>query len=438
MHYSSAWFSRKRPNLSLVLPFDSHVKSSTNSTSAAQDYGRSEFPAEFRLALACARWPLKERDRLEIRQLAGGPFDWEWFKRIAERNQISPLVFNNLRDALPKARYSEILQSLRAVALGQTRHSMSQAAELVRVTESISSAGFQSVALKGVSLSAFAYGNLAMRSCGDIDLLVPPTQVLEVERILLGLGYERFEPRAELTPRRMTHYLRYYKHFTYISADRSTPLELHWRLFHNNPLLTDGNATFTSTMPVAVGPGVVTTLSRNELFLYLSVHGAIHGWPILKWLADIGALLGVMTAEDLACIVTLARERGLTAELRSALILVDSLLGVERPAIDLPDESSPILDRILTMARRLLSANDYCLEIHHLPRFGMFMYDLRLRSSWKYRSEDIRRSLFFPDDWNLIDLPDSLFPLYAAVRPVSWVLRHFPRLPRRQSATDPS
>jgi hypothetical protein len=394
-----------------------------------------KYPPEFSLALASARWPLREGDVAEIRALADLCLDWEWFKRIVERNQIVPLVYQNLHKTLSDFSHSKILKSLRDSALGQTRYGMSQAAELVRVSESIGRAGLEMLALKGLTLSVIAYGNLTMRSTGDIDLLVPPTQVLEVERVLVSLGYKRFEPGAKLTPRRMQHYLRYYKHFIYVS-EKGMPLELHWRLFLNTPILKGEDTRFPRTMSVTVGPGAVSTLNRNELFLYLCAHGAIHGWPILKWLADIGALLGVMTAENLADIVAQADELGLMAELRSALILVDLFLAIERPTADLPSEADRTVERIVTMAQRLLTAKNYCLEIHRLPRFGMFFYDLRLRSSWRYRSEDIRRALVFPDDWELIDLPDALFPLYTAVRPVSWLMRHLPRPMRRQPSPD--
>ena len=69
-------------------------------------------------------------------------------------------------------------------------------------------------------------------------------------------------------------------------------------------------------MPVEVGSSVVYTLSRIELFLHFCVHGAVHGWPILKWLADIEAMLSLMTTDDLADVARLASERGLMAEVR--------------------------------------------------------------------------------------------------------------------------
>jgi Uncharacterised nucleotidyltransferase len=397
-----------------------------------------EWSPEFRLALACSRWPLKERDLAEINRLASASLDWQWFKRIIERNQIVPLAYHNLRNALVDERYAGILGTIREAAFSHIGQSMAQAAELVRITKSVVVAGFEAIALKGVSLSALAYGNFTMRNPGDIDLLVSPDHVFAVESILTGLGYKRLEPRAKLTPKRLKHYLRYYKHFTYFSETKAAPLELHWRLFHNIPLLKEAETRLPATMPVKVGSGVVSTLSRDELFLYLVAHGGVHGWPILKWLADIGALLSAMTAEDLHGVARVAAERGLMAELRAALILVDLFLKVDRPVVELPDQPNRIVARIVEMAQRLLTANRYCLDIHRLPPMAMFFYDLSLRSSWRYRSEDIRRSLLFPDDWELIDLPDALFPLYAAVRPVSWILRHLPRLPRRQPGPDSS
>ena len=323
---------------------------------------------------------------------------------------------------------------LRVAAVSCTVQSMSQAAELVRVVESVRNAGFEIAALKGLSLSVLAYRNLAMRSPGDIDLLVSETAVFEVEHIIKGLGYSRLEPKTELTPRRLRHYLRYHKHFTYFSQRTGTPLELHWRLFDNITFLKETELKFPLTEPVEVGSAVVNTLSRNELFLYLCVHGAVHGWPILKWLADLGAMLSIMEKDDVSNVVVLAKERGAEAELRAALILVNLFLAVEPPPFaGLPTEMIPVSERIVEMGQRLLTAGDYCLEIHRLPKWAMFLYDLRLRSSWRYWSDDLRRALIHPPDWDQINLPDTLFPLYLFVRPVSWLLRHSPRPSRRRS-----
>jgi hypothetical protein len=402
---------------------------------SSRSIGVRQFAPEFQLALACAHWPLSASNKEEICRLANEPLNWEWFKRIVGRNQILSLAYHNLCDSLPRDCFHQILEALRGEAIICTRQSLSQASELARISESIRGAGIEVVALKGVSLSVLAYGNLALRSPGDIDLLVSEGSVFEAERILQGLGYSRFDPSAELTPKRLRHYIRYHKHFTYVSETKAAPVELHWRLFDNIPLLKEADAILPTTVSVQVGSSLVLTLSLSELFLFLCVHGAVHGWPILKWLADIGALLRTMTEDDISDVAELAQRRGVMAELRAALTLLDLFLGVEAFSVVLSPEASPVAERIVKMGQRLLTAQDHCLEIHRLPRLAMFLYDLRLRSSWRYRSEDIRRALVHPPDWDRLNLPDFLFPLYLAVRPVSWVLRHPPRLSGRRSAT---
>ena len=139
------------------------------------------FAPEFQLALACARWPLRDRDREEIQRLTDSGLDWDKFLRIIDRNQILPLAHRNLRDAVAPGRHTEFLDSLRNKVMGFASHSLSHAAESIRITESARKAGFGIVTVKGISLSVLAYGNVAMRSPGDIDLLVSPAHVFEAD-----------------------------------------------------------------------------------------------------------------------------------------------------------------------------------------------------------------------------------------------------------------
>ena len=421
-------------NLSGTSKMVSQPKQAGSTTDSSEPLGG--LASEFRLALACMRWPLIDRDRAEIQQLASvSRFDWDWFVRIVERNQALPLAYRNLRDALQEGRYVGTLAALKDKVVGLTSHSLSQAAELVRISEAASSSGIEIITLKGVSLSVVAYDQVALRSPGDIDLLIEPSRVFDFENVLLKLGYTRYEPRAKLTPKRLKHYLKYYKHFAYVCDSKSVNLELHWRLFHNTRVRAPEIGTLP-TIKVPIGSSAITTLSRNELFLYLCVHGAVHGWPILKWLADIAALLRAMTAEELRAVATLASERELMPELNAALELVGVFLTGESSSIELPRKGNPVTDRIVAMSQRLLTTHDYCLDIQELPRFGMFFYGLGIGPSWRYRSEDILRAFVFPDDWDLVDLPDALFPLYAAVRPISWMARQLSRLSRKLSAVN--
>ena len=74
----------------------------------------------------------------------------------------------------------------------------------------------------------------------------------------------------------------------------------------------------------------IPTLPVSRLLLYLCVHGALDGWLRLKWLADIAALLGSMTAEQLAQTVEVAAAASAAAVERRSFSLPGYARGRRR------------------------------------------------------------------------------------------------------------
>jgi hypothetical protein len=387
---------------------------------------KGQFAPEFRLVLACVHWPLRPQDSEEIRHLTSQPIDWQWFERILNIHQVLPLAYRSLRAAAPKSIPPELAARLHNDVMLGAHRSLSQAAELVRLVKQFEDRGIEVTALKGVPLSILAYKNPAMRECFDLDLLISPAGVFEAERILLESGYRRISPKARLTPKRWKYHLKYYKDFTYYSEVQGFAVEVHYRLFKSAllPLQSEDEALSTARIPLA--SSTVTALCGDDLFLYLCVHGAIHAWVILKWLADLGALLSAMTDEDLKRMIARSLRIGAAAELSAALILLHRFLGIDRRSADLPGEADPFVHRIVSFSNLSLTRNDYCQGIEKRPGFGMFLYTLGLRPSWSYRRRCLADNVVYPKDWELIDLPDALFPLYLGLRPFSWLMRHRP------------
>ena len=373
--------------------------------------------------MACIHWPLHAQDSDEIRRLTSQPIDWQWFGRIINVHQVVPLAYRSLRAAAPNSIPPELASKLHDDVMASTRRSLTQAAELARLVKQFEDGGIRVTALKGVPLSILAYENPAMRECLDVDLLISPADVVEAERILLGSDYQRTSPKANLTPKRLKYYSRYYKDFTYYSNAQGFAVELHWRLFKSAlmPLQSENDQPSTTRIPLASSG--VTTLSDGDLFLYLCLHGALHAWVILKWLADVAALLSAMTDEDLERTIARALRIGAAAELSAALILLYRFLGIDRRSADLPGEADALVNRIVTFSSISLTRNDYCHGIEERPRLRTFLYTLLLRPSWSYRLRCLADNAVYPKDWELIDLPDGLFPLYLGLRPISWLVR---------------
>ncbi len=126
-------------------------------------------------------------------------------------------------------------------------------------------------------------------------------------------------------------------------------MELHTRLT-DSPGLLSGVGVHSPLQRVPLGgQGELPTLADAELYAYLAVHGASHGWERLKWLADLCALIAGRDEAALRALHGRAVELG--AALPSAQAL---LLGHELGILALPPTLAAELGRSLR-ARALVA-----------------------------------------------------------------------------------
>ena len=69
------------------------------------------------------------------------------------------------------------------------------------------------------------------------------------------------------------------------------------------------------------------TLGEEDLFAYLCMHGALHWWNRLKWLADINALLAAAPEDGVERLFRAAEARGAGRAAAQAMLLCRRLLG---------------------------------------------------------------------------------------------------------------
>ena len=73
------------------------------------------------------------------------------------------------------------------------------------------------------------------------------------------------------------------------------------------------------------------TLGDEDLFAYLCMHGALHWWNRLKWLADVNALLASTPEDNIERLVRAAEARGTGRAAAQALLLCRRLWGRPSP-----------------------------------------------------------------------------------------------------------
>ena len=226
----------------------------------------------------------------------------------------------------------------------------------------------------------------------------------------------------------MRSYIAHQKDFSYENPENGIAIDLHWRLFRNRRLPFNAGLDDAGLAWLQLGPERIPTLPSQPLFLYLCVHGALDGWLRLKWLADIAALLRKMSPEQLSATAQAAAERKILPEFSAAVFLCRQLLGFEQAPAQCLSPVHPAVVRILRLANRLLSSNDYCPVRDRISSTTWFMNEFLLHSSATYRLELIERSLFRPRLWRKLSLPDALFPIYALLSPLEWLTFRAQRL----------
>jgi hypothetical protein len=387
-------------------------------------------PAELRLLLRCARWPLAEEDNAAIRTLAAADdMDWKYFLALCGHHRVAPVVYRALSTSAAPAPPAT-LATLKAAATQNALSAFRYLAQARRLCGLLQKAGVSTRVLKGVPLSQRIYADPGLRDVGDIDLLIEPGMEEIADRVLLAAGFHRNDPIARLTPRRRRSWRKHGKDYTYRGDDEDDfEIDLHWRLFRNPHM--PGNAladpAATSGEQIHLGETVLNVLPLERTFLYLCVHGALDGWGRFKSLVDVAVLWNSFRAEQRSAVTDQAVTHRILPELAAALRLARELelLAPDAlsSAIELESDSREA-QWILNHARTQQLAQRFQPTQDGTGSWPLKRYELGLRRGLAYRVEILRRVLLRPRVWQRFDLPDALFPLYTVLSPMEWVFFH--------------
>jgi hypothetical protein len=386
--------------------------------------------SEFRLAAACAIWPPSDRRTETIRTAASEVRDWPRFLRVAQRHRVVGLVHEGLTRARPAVPL-QIAQEIGGKAAELVGESLAMAAEAVRLQRLFAEADLPVLFVKGASLAVLAFGTLGLSSAQDIDLLVPLDTLSAATALMARAGYRRFDPPSEVGEAQLRQLLPLRKDLGFVHHATGLRAELHWRLFLNPYAIDDTSFMAASRLVPLSGTQGLRTLGEEDLFAYLSMHGALHWWNRLKWLADVNALLAAAPAGGVERLVRAAEAKGAGRAAAQAMLLCQRLLGTPFPAPLMAALGHSAAERWLEATA--LSAMTSGLGEHdpHSERFGTTRGSLStflLSGSWRYRLAELRTQLTNQTDILTVPLPRRLWFLYPILRLPLWAWRHARRI----------
>jgi putative nucleotidyltransferase-like protein len=370
---------------------------------------------EHRLLLSCAGTSLRQQDREAIIALAASELDWPFLIGESRRHGLMPLLYSHLvstcRERVPHQWMAVLEDLFRRNAVSN----MLMSGEMFGVLNLLERNDVPAFTLKGPTLAAAAYCDLALRQFADVDIMVHPSDVIRASRLLTNSGYS-LEPSLSSAQERAC--LRTDCEFTFRGP---LYLELQWEIVPAAYCCKINHQQLWSRLDrVRIAGRSVPVPAAEDLLLILCVHGSKHCWERLGWIVDVAE--HVKSCPDIQWDRVLDRARSLGYE---RMMLLGLVLASELLALDLPQSIARLIDSDTSITRLvrdvshgLFSASD---EQGRVIRSSLFY--VRTRERLRDRLKCLLRMSLMPSVSDIRSLPSFAlkFPFYLLFRPLRLV-----------------
>lgn len=388
---------------------------------------------EVELLLCCACTYVDTAIAERITTLLQEDIDWTYLLQTAARHGITPLLYWNLNATCPEAVPKSILAQLRDYFHINARQNLFLSAELLKLLNLFQTHGISAIPFKGPVLAALAYGNLSLRQCSDLDILVSEREFLKTKDLLLS---QEYQPQVEMS---------WEAHFMH--RDGRVIVDLHQaitpRFF---PIAFDFERLWKHLEPISFAGTTVFTFLPEDLLLILCVKlvkDCLQGTARLAQICDIAELVRVYQGMDWERVIKEACTLGSKRMLFLGLLLAKELLGTAFPEKILQSiQADPVLKAIALKLRTWLFQKH---ARSHVSFESVVYKDIKRGIVYlKARERLQERVLYFlhwaclliiptEDDRKLLQLPASLSFLYYLIRPPRLVRKYALVLLRRFS-----
>jgi hypothetical protein len=282
----------------------------------------SSFRNEWSVLLECAS---PSHGRLRLAQLLRSA-DGSRLLVLAEEHGVIGHLAACLRGLPEDLVTPEIRQQLTDRQRAQNFLTLRLTAELFRLLERFASARIAALVVKGPVLAMQAYGDPAMRSYGDLDLLVRQRDIRRATELMIAAGYQAAVPLRAIDAGKIPG------QYLFSKPDSKLLVELHndftLRYF---PRRLPIEEFFARQIRVRLDTYEVPALSVEDELVLICIHGAKHFWERLIWSADVAALVSRQSSIDWDRALESAKAVGAERMLHTGLRLVADLLHTPLP-----------------------------------------------------------------------------------------------------------
>ena len=318
----------------------------------------------------------RERSALAPRiELTDG--EWNALARSAVRHGVAPLVHTRLSTAANRTNSGsevpvQVLEAMKVYFFKTALENLRLYASLAPILRACAEQEIGVIVLKGALLAEIVYGDRALRSMGDADLLVRRVALARVDRILRSFGWDQPVADDPTSPRQAQgHQLQ-----TFVRD--SARIEVHWNIEDDDsPFAIDVDGLWRRAYPVQIAGASALAPAPEDLLLHLCLHASYnHGWlqfeAGLRPLVDIAATLQHFTQRiDWDVFSRRAFDWKVQRCAWLTLTLAKGLLGADVPERVVTALAPEVVERVVVDNAVKLALSNYYAEVTQtLPALG--------------------------------------------------------------------
>ena len=370
---------------------------------------------EDQLLLSCAQTRMSSENENKIKNLLDSNLNWKFIFDKARINGLVPLLYYNLNRIDSNKIPDNILLNLKKLYHKNVHRNILLTAELIKVFDLLKNGGVKAVTYKGPVLALNAYGSLAFREFGDVDILIRKADVNKAKKIMNDNGFY-LDPPIEL---KTSIYIQLASEYQFKNSFGGI-IEINWSFignyfyFPNSPKLL-----FNDLKNYKINDFVIKTISPENDFLMLCIHCSKHNWKRILWICDLREFLE-NNEINWADLWEKADQLAVKRIVIINLILLKNLFGLEYQKIaQLSDKYAQELACQIIRRKFIEDKNSWS------KSEKIFLY-LKKRENFTYGLMDLLGNLTKPiyQDYQNIKLPESFFGLYLVIRPFLLLKKH--------------
>jgi Uncharacterised nucleotidyltransferase len=347
---------------------------------------------EIELLLGCARTDRTTAPR--IKTLVQPDIDWTYLVQTASHHNVIPLLYQNLKATCPEAIPQSVQNQIRLHTQTLALRQKVLADELIEILELLNQYGILAIPFKGPVLAASVYGDLQLRSCGDLDILVRQPEILKVKELLISQGYEWKPWKSQSPDDRSGTFLKSQYRYDIYFIKWHTPtyrscVEIHWDTTPEHIMFPlNSEHLWKSLERVSfLDTEVFNPPPEIGLPLLCTDHAKDH-WASLKDICDIAEFIRAHPKMDWQQAIEYASLSNRKRALFTGLFLAHALLETALPeTVWQAMQTDPVAKSLAAQIRDRL----FCESSNQLGVWEKVLYNLRLRERLQ---DKVRYGLF--------------------------------------------